>query len=422
MEQSGCAGRIPCGFDTLFNKNVPHILENIFFNLDYKAYKACLEVNTTWRKLLTSEFYKAKTKLLFCEQLLEDARELIRVSGEGNVEEARKLLSSGMVDVNYQDAICTGRRKLKNRGRTPLHFSAIHGKKEFVELLITNGADVNIADNLGKTPLHKAASLGKKDMAEILIANGAKLNTADESGKTPLHEAALRGHCRVLQFLLTNSAKVNITDNLGKTPLHEAVQKGQIEAAKILIENGADPRKEDVNEVDNEGLTPLHRAAISGCSKEMVKLLISMGADTKITDKSGRTALQYAARHGKKTAAELLIACLGINKALIQAICNQDNELAKLLVTSGADVTKVDESGRTPLHHAAVHRMKDLAKLLVAYGADASVLESFETQALGIHSQAISDACTKRTGLSDWFVEATKEGAATKVGSLASPP
>jgi len=111
---------------------------------------------------------------------------------------------------------------------------------------------------------------------------------------------------------------------------------------------------------------------------------------------------------------------LGINEALIQAICNQDNELAKLLVTSGADVTKVDESGRTPLHHAAVHRMKDLAKLLVAYGADASVLESFETQ--GIHSQAISDACTKRTGLSDWFVEATKEGAATKVGSLASPP
>jgi len=83
--------------------------------------------------------------------------------------------------------------------------------------------------------------------------------------------------------------------------LHEAVQKGQIEAAKILIENGADGA--DVNEVDNEGLTPLHRAAISGCSKEMVKLLISMGADTKITDKSGRTALQYAARHGKKTAA-----------------------------------------------------------------------------------------------------------------------
>ena len=150
MEHSEFAGRNACGFDTLFNINVPHILENIFFNLDYKAYKACLEVSSTWRKLLTSELYKAKTKSLFCEQILEDARELVRVSGEGNVEAAKKLLSSGMVDVNYQDAICTGRRKQKNRGRTPLHFSAIHGKTEFVKLLITNGADVNIADNLKK--------------------------------------------------------------------------------------------------------------------------------------------------------------------------------------------------------------------------------------------------------------------------------
>ena len=52
--------------------------------------------------------------------------------------------------------------------------------------------------------------------------------------------------------------------------------------------------------------------------------------------------------------------------ALIQAIYNEEKELVKLLVASGADVNKVDESGRTPLHHAAVHRMKDLAKLLVA--------------------------------------------------------
>ena len=99
-----CASASPCGFGTLFNKNVPHILENIFFRLDYKAYKACLEVNSAWRNLLMSESYQAKAKLLFCQQILEDARELVRVSGEGNVEEAREILSSGMVDVNYQDA------------------------------------------------------------------------------------------------------------------------------------------------------------------------------------------------------------------------------------------------------------------------------------------------------------------------------
>ena len=183
--------------------------------------------------LLTSDWYQAMAKSMFCQEILEDARDLVRACGEGNVEEARELLSNGMVDVNYQDSYY---RKPCKRGRTPLHFAAIHGKKELVQLLIINGANVKIADDSGKTPLHKAASHGKKEMTEILAANGADVNRADVSGRTPLHESALNGHCRVVKLLLANSAEVNKADNSGKTPLHEAVKKGRKEVAKILID------------------------------------------------------------------------------------------------------------------------------------------------------------------------------------------
>merc|ERR1712154_732796 len=41
----------------LFTRSVPHILEKIFFSLDYESFVRCSEVNRTWNGLLTSEPY-----------------------------------------------------------------------------------------------------------------------------------------------------------------------------------------------------------------------------------------------------------------------------------------------------------------------------------------------------------------------------
>ena len=48
----------PGPFNKLFAMNVPHILEKIFFSLDYDAFKTCAEVSNTWKELLSSESYK----------------------------------------------------------------------------------------------------------------------------------------------------------------------------------------------------------------------------------------------------------------------------------------------------------------------------------------------------------------------------
>lgn len=45
--------------------------------------------------------------------------------------------------------------------------------KEKVQLLISEGADVNAKDKYGRTPLYYAEKLGHKEIAELLRKHGA---------------------------------------------------------------------------------------------------------------------------------------------------------------------------------------------------------------------------------------------------------
>ena len=58
------------GFETLFSKNVPHILEKIFLFLDYKSYKVCLDVSVVWRNLLMTKTFQMKAKSVYRKEIL----------------------------------------------------------------------------------------------------------------------------------------------------------------------------------------------------------------------------------------------------------------------------------------------------------------------------------------------------------------
>ena len=98
----------PCIFHNFRGKNVPHILEKIFFFLDFKSFKACQKVNREWRELLTSERFMTKAKTVFHKEISKEllnaiACDLINCEGEqcqgDNPDKVKRLLSNGLVEV-----------------------------------------------------------------------------------------------------------------------------------------------------------------------------------------------------------------------------------------------------------------------------------------------------------------------------------
>ncbi len=59
-------------------------------------------------------------------------------------------------------------------GRIPFHFAALDGHKEIIELLITEGADVNANYGIGYTLLNVAARSKQYETANLLRKHGGK--------------------------------------------------------------------------------------------------------------------------------------------------------------------------------------------------------------------------------------------------------
>jgi ankyrin repeat protein len=83
------------------------------------------------------------------------------------------------------------------------------------------------------------------------------------------------------------------------TPLCLAISNGEMDLIKQYVEYGV-----DVNQESN-GITPLMLASQYN-KVEIVKYLISKGANTRARDENGFTALRYAERSNAKEAVALL--------------------------------------------------------------------------------------------------------------------
>ena len=130
------------GFDTLLTKNVPHIIEKIFLSLDYQSFKRCQVVSNKWSQLLTSDSLKAKAKSVFYGEISEELFDACigecdhddcdcesecdhgDIECEGNADEVKRLLSSGMVDVNCMMSLDIGGDGVCER--TPLNAAGMN--------------------------------------------------------------------------------------------------------------------------------------------------------------------------------------------------------------------------------------------------------------------------------------------------------
>ena len=179
----------------------------------------------------------------------------LEVVQAGNVRHTKLMLEAG-VFVNCIDSA--------DRKETAL-FHAIRRKHvAIVDLLISNGADVNVRNEDGHMPLHKALmdASGDKRITHMLLSADAKV---DEPGGTenyyPLHYAVEHQNLEILKSLLEEpyEAIVDVKCRAGNTPLNLAVQKKLLYFAEELLKAGA-----DVSIENQEKQTPLSCALKDG--------------------------------------------------------------------------------------------------------------------------------------------------------------
>ncbi len=83
----------------------------------------------------------------------------------------------------------------------------MEGHKKIAELLIANGADVNLKNMDGNTPLQYAAMAGQTGIAKLLLIKEADLNTKNINDKRPLDVAIKLNHTETADLLRKHGGK-----------------------------------------------------------------------------------------------------------------------------------------------------------------------------------------------------------------------
>ena len=128
-------------------------------------------------------------------------------------------------------------------------------------------------------------------------------------------------------------------DKEGNTLLHKAAEGGKIEVVKYLVSKGA-----DVNAKAGNGVTPLHSAVLYNENTDVIKYLVSKGANINAKNVDGRTPL-----------------CIAITIGHTGCIFD--------LIGEGASVNAEDNDGFTPLSLAKAAGFTRIAEYLSSKGA-----------------------------------------------------
>ncbi|KAI1015459.1 hypothetical protein LB504_010921 [Fusarium proliferatum] len=186
-------------------------------------------------------------------------------------------------------------------GRTALNHAANNGHFDVVEILLENGANIDLSDCWLFTPLSRVCVSGHTTIAEILLQNHAQVDPKNHQERTPLSHAAEHGNTAIVQLLLDHNADVDSKDKWGQTPLLIAVGEGHVDIVHLLLANGA-----DVNWKDTDKLTPLLYAVLEGHAT-IVQLLLDNNAAVDLEDIYSRTPLQMAAILRHEAIVQLLL-------------------------------------------------------------------------------------------------------------------
>lgn len=298
----------------------------------------------------------------------------------GYVEGARLLLSHNanpdILDANQS---------------TPLHLTVPATQRlEMVKLLLAFKANPALMDIQGNTPLHKAvAQLYAPEIVETLIQAGAPVNAQNSKGDTPLIICARTEHYEYARPLIEANAEIFKINQAGENALKIALSKGYTAVDNIVLPS-------NVNQSDDNSNSVLMTAVSLKASPDVLKLILSKGADPNAKNKAQDTALHISVRQNY---AQQGIVLLDANADIFQYNAVQENPLFLALTAKPAPlewffrpnvITATDANGDSVVHHAARKNLPEGISYLVKKGASIEALNN--AGEIPLHTAAKYDA------------------------------
>lgn len=181
-------------------------------------------------------------------------------------------------------------------------------------------------DSRARSALLQAARKGDIAAVEKTLKKGVPIESTNDKGETPLCLAVINGHVSTISTLLSHNAQIEARTKNGLTPLlcaRENVSTSRTNVMRVLLSAGA-----NLDAKDEKGNTALHQA-VSHSRPDWVKLLLSSTPNLEIQNNIGETSLLRAVDFYPSSYAEKVL------------------ETVQLLLDAGADTKPTDEKGQT---------------------------------------------------------------------------
>lgn len=163
------------------------------------------------------------------DEAYEAIQQLFQLVRSSDAERMRGLFEKGFDAPNIRDG----------KGNTLLMLASYNGQLEMTRVLLENGGDPQLANDMGQIPLAGAAFKGNLEMAKLLIEYNADVNARMPDGKTPLMFAAMFNRLEIIDLLLEKGADASLQSADGSTAQKMAQMMGADAASSRLssIEN-----------------------------------------------------------------------------------------------------------------------------------------------------------------------------------------
>ncbi|KAM0514887.1 hypothetical protein ACHAPE_006563, partial [Trichoderma viride] len=312
---------------------------------------------------------------------------------------------------------------------TALHYAAVRGDMDTIQMLIDAGANVNYS-YISRTPASQAAKHGNHLALGVLLKAGAEINTgAAESDyydvqfmdtAKPIVYAAILGRTKCVQLLIRHGADFTATLD-DKPALWYAASRGHVEICQMLLKAGADPDQlpngfqsileaainstvdsaellqlvellipsnieaDNITKMSQRQSSALCIAAKLG-SQQLVKHLLNQGINPDSSEDDTSSPLYLASFHGHVDVVDLLIqrGSSAVNKPAEKnwtpLHAAYDNpRIVKILLSHGANIDAVSESG-TIVHLAAKYKKTEILSMILQHRPrpDLETLTSYE--------------------------------------------